>query len=98
MSPRKTRTVGAALATAVVTSALAVGINLATEWKTSQWAWAAVAVLTLLTAGLTHLAGRSNDAIDTAEPLKPGVRVSRSVLGTTSNSTIVTGDNNYVEQ
>ncbi len=38
---------------ALATSGLGVAINLATEWKTNLWAWAAVVVITLLSAGVT---------------------------------------------
>ena len=42
-----------ALAAAVVSSALAVVVNLATEWKANPWAWIAVALLTILTYAVT---------------------------------------------
>lgn len=38
---------------ALVSSALAVMVNLATEWKTSGWAWLAVAALTMISGGLS---------------------------------------------
>jgi hypothetical protein len=39
--------------TALVSSALAVMVNLATEWETSGWAWLAVAALTMISGGLS---------------------------------------------
>ena len=57
------------VATAVVGSGVATVINLATEWKTNVWAWVAVAVLTLLAAGLSlWLACRSETTTPAAPP------------------------------
>ncbi|PZS22983.1 MAG: hypothetical protein DLM61_24860 [Pseudonocardiales bacterium] len=41
------------VATAVLTSAIAVVINLATEWKTNPWAWLGVVGLTVLSAAVS---------------------------------------------
>ena len=42
-----------ALGAAVVTSGLGVAINIATDVKDAWWAWAAVAVLTVISAGVS---------------------------------------------
>ncbi|MEV4142646.1 hypothetical protein AB0J40_03205 [Amycolatopsis sp. NPDC049691] len=42
-----------ALGAAVVTSGLGVAINIATDVKDAWWAWAAVAVLTVVSAGVS---------------------------------------------
>lgn len=76
------------LITAVVTSALAVVINLATDWKGNSWAWLAVVVLTLLSAGASYWLSRSSE--------EPTALISRSVTGKVSKSTIITGDHNDV--
>jgi len=62
------------IATAVVSSGVAIVINLATEWKTNIWAWAAVAALTLVAAALSLWLARRPD---TSAP--PGVSMSGSV-------------------
>lgn len=49
------RTVAPTVATALVGSAVAVVVNLATEWKTNWWAWLAVVVLTVLSGGVSVL-------------------------------------------
>ena len=52
-----------AVATAVVGSGAAIVINLATEWKSSVWAWMAVAVLTMLAAGLSLWLARGSSTV-----------------------------------
>lgn len=42
-----------ALGAAAVTSGLGVAINIATDLKDAWWAWAAVAVLTVISAGVS---------------------------------------------
>lgn len=63
------RVVAPTVAWAVLTSAAAVAVNLATEWKSNPWAWPAVVVTTALVAGaalwLDHRKG------DPAEPERP---------------------------
>jgi len=49
-----------ALVSAVITSALAVAINLATSWMRSVWAWVAAATLTLAAAGIAFLLDRES--------------------------------------
>jgi cytochrome bd-type quinol oxidase subunit 2 len=44
------RVVAPTLVWAVLTSAVAVAVNLATEWKSNPWAWLAVVVTTVLVA------------------------------------------------
>lgn len=44
------RVVAPTLVCAVLTSMVAVVVNLATEWKSNPWAWLAVAVTTVLVA------------------------------------------------
>lgn len=68
------------LLSAVATAGLGVAINYATEWKTSFWAWAAVAVITVLVAGATlwlvrRQAGR--DAQEHAGPIVKNARIGR---------------------
>lgn len=82
-------------AVAVVGSALAVVVNLATEWKTNLWVWAGVAGVTCVAAIASwwlHKAQNSQSAQE--DPPRP--HVTRSVLGTTWNSTVITGDGNRV--
>ncbi|MGH3568805.1 MAG: hypothetical protein ACRDRH_22815 [Pseudonocardia sp.] len=62
------------VATAVVSSGVAVVVNLATEWGTNVWAWAAVVVLTLVAAALSLWLARRSDA-----STRPGVSMSGSV-------------------
>lgn len=62
------------IATAAVSSGVAIVINLATEWKTNIWAWAAVAALTLVAAALSLWLARRPDA-----SAPPGVSMSGSV-------------------
>jgi hypothetical protein len=70
------RVVVPTVATAVVSSAVAIVVNLATEWKTNPWAWVGVGMLTLVAAVLAvWLACRHGaDA-----PVPPGVSMSGSV-------------------
>jgi hypothetical protein len=67
------RIVAPTLATAVVTSGLAVAVNLATEWKTEVWAWLVVAGLTVLsfvaTLWLYRRQTQSVDRIRDEEPM-----------------------------
>ncbi|GAB3465807.1 hypothetical protein [Actinophytocola sediminis] len=49
------RSAGYAFASALLASALAVVVNLATEWKHNLAAWIVVAALTILTAATTFL-------------------------------------------
>ena len=56
-----------ALLSAVATAGLGVAINFATEWKTSFWAWAAVAVITALVAGATLWLARRQVSRDPQE-------------------------------
>lgn len=46
------RVVAPTVATATVSSAVAVAVNLATEWKGNLWAWLAVGVLTVISCGV----------------------------------------------
>lgn len=41
------------MAAAVSTSAIAIVVNYATAWKNNLWAWLAVGVLTLISAGMS---------------------------------------------
>ncbi|HEY8374237.1 MAG TPA: hypothetical protein VIL00_15985 [Pseudonocardiaceae bacterium] len=59
-----------ALVGAVVGTALAVLVNLATEWKSNPWAWVAVVVLTLTSAGVTFWL-RSSESEPQAVPERP---------------------------
>lgn len=63
------RVVAPTVVWAVLTSAAAVAVNLATEWKSNPWAWLTVVVTTALVAAaalwLDHQKG------DPAEPERP---------------------------
>jgi hypothetical protein len=50
---RGARVVVPTAATAVLTSAIAVVINFATEWKTNPWAWLGVVGLTVVSAAVS---------------------------------------------
>jgi len=41
------------LAATLLTTAVAVAVNVATEWKTAPWAWVAVAVMTVASAAVS---------------------------------------------
>lgn len=56
------------LIAAVVTTAVAVAINIATELKTEAWAWIAVGVLTIALAGVTVLMHRLDTRTTTDQP------------------------------
>lgn len=82
-------------AVAVIGSALAVVVNLATEWKTNLWVWAGVAGVTCAAAGASWWLHRAQNPSSGDED-QPRPLVERSVLGTTWNSTVITGDGNRV--
>lgn len=69
-----------AVLTAVVSSALAIVVNLATEWKGNMWAWIGVAALTLLAAGVAAVVQRGRDY--------PGVGGDLPVIQTVQGSVI----------
>jgi len=85
------RVIAPTVATAVVTSGIAIVINLATDWKTNPWAWLAVVVLTAATAGVALWLNKAQ------EPPAPA-SLDRSVTGDVSNSTVITGDGNQVQR
>jgi len=60
--------------TALVSSALAVMVNLATEWKTSGWAWLAVVELTMISGGLSwrHQRQTRTESLQDAERVSAG--------------------------
>lgn len=69
------------VAVAVVTSTLAVVVNLATEWKTNPWAWAGVAGLTVAAAGVSWWMFRSQSpATGSDTPPPPGQSVTNSSI------------------
>jgi hypothetical protein len=80
-------------AVAVIGSALAVVVNLATEWKTNLWVWAGVAGVTCAAAIASWWLHKAQNPPSAPEDPPP---VTRSVLGTTFNSTVITGDGNRV--
>lgn len=84
-------------AVAVVGSAMAVVINLATEWKTEPWAWVAVALLTAVAAGVGLWLSRAQTRPQPGLP-ESGGDVSRSAIGTFEGSTVITGDGNQVQR
>jgi hypothetical protein len=49
----RVRVVAPTVVTALVGSAVAVVVNLATEWKTNWWAWLAVGALTVVSGGVS---------------------------------------------
>jgi hypothetical protein len=72
------RVAAPALAAAVVTSGGGVAVNLATEWKTNPWAWAAVGVITVLAAVVAQwLALRQSPGL----PIGGGPSVTDAVIG-----------------
>ncbi|MGH4022837.1 MAG: hypothetical protein ACRDT0_27100 [Pseudonocardiaceae bacterium] len=76
------RVVASTVVTAVVTSAAAVVINLATEWKSNLWAWLAVVVVTVLVAAAALWSDRYAAA---AGPPAEGATGGQSVSHATIN-------------
>jgi hypothetical protein len=74
------RVVAPTVAVAVVTSALAVVVNLATEWKTNPWAWVGVAGLTLAAAGGSWWMFRSQSSATASDAPPPGQSVTNSTI------------------
>jgi hypothetical protein len=68
------------VAWAVLTSATAVAVNLATEWKSNPWAWLAVAVTTALVASVALWLDRRQAAAGSSEN-GGGQSVSHSTIG-----------------
>ena len=67
-----------------VTTAGAVAVNFATGWVENPWAWAVVAVLTVLSAFVSsHLADISESRHG---PVQPGGNVSVAITGNTFNA------------
>ena len=91
------RVVVPTVAVAVVASALAVVINLATEWKTNPWAWVGVVALTAVVAGVSLWLFRSQTAMQESGP-GTQAHVERSVTGTVTDSTVIIGDGNQVQR
>jgi hypothetical protein len=83
---------GWALIVAVVTSGLAVAINLATDLKDSWWAWLAVATLTVASGGISAWLLPS-DAPHTTPPAPTEQQPSTSnqISGTVQGSAIQSG-------
>jgi hypothetical protein len=74
-----TRVVAATVATVMLTSAAAVAINFATEWKTNLWAWLMVGVITVLAAAVAVWLNRrqsqpSRDLAGIADSLAIAIR------------------------
>ncbi|OLF13670.1 hypothetical protein BLA60_00200 [Actinophytocola xinjiangensis] len=69
------RSVVLALVPALLGSALAVAINLATEWKYSVLAWVVVGVLTVLTAAVSLLVSRAPSGTEPGNTVRFGDRV-----------------------
>jgi hypothetical protein len=83
------RVVAPTVAIAVMTSAVAIAVNLATEWKHNLWAWLAVAAFTLLTAGVT-LWLHHRQVGDTSEP--------RNGIGPVVNNSFIGRDNIQIDR
>jgi hypothetical protein len=83
------------LAVAVVSSALAVVINLATDSPSAWPLWAGVALLTVLSAAVTHYAFRPRDPspdIPPAPPPPAGGEVRNTIHGTASGTAVQARD------
>jgi ABC-type iron transport system FetAB permease component len=65
---------------AVLTSVLAVAVNLATEWKVNLWAWLAVVVTTALVAAASLWLDRRQVGPELARPVG-GQVVNNSTIG-----------------
>lgn len=78
------------LAVAVVSSALAVVINLATDSPSAWPLWAGVAVLTVLSAAVTYYASRPRDPSPADPPV--GGEVRNTIRGTVSGTAVQARD------
>lgn len=89
MGPVTTRVVAPTMAAAATTSAIAVVVNLATEWKTNPWAWIAVGAFTLISAAVSlWLYHRSGGQPSTGDQLGAGaVKAGRDIRGNVSTTT-----------
>lgn len=96
--PSGARLVVPTLVLAAVSSAVAVAVNLATEWKTSMWAWGAVLVVTMLSAVVSlWLSSRSNansGATSGNKVVQSSIRAGGSVVGISGASS----SNDQVQQ
>jgi hypothetical protein len=70
-----------AASTALASSAIAIAVNLATEWKTNMVAWIAVAVLTLVATGIATWTQLRQTASDTDSRSDTHLSVENSVIG-----------------
>jgi ABC-type arginine/histidine transport system permease subunit len=79
------RVVAPTVSSAVVGSAVAVSVNLATEWKNNLWAWLAVLVFTVISGGVALWLEYRHTG-DTSRPAREGPRL-------VVNDAVIGGDN-----
>ncbi|MFG1673248.1 hypothetical protein [Micromonospora sp. NPDC049282] len=91
-------TLAAAFGVAVVSSALAVLINIATDLKNSWWAWSGVVVITALSALTANLlqAGKANHGTEGATS-EQGNTIGGDVTGDVVQAREIRGDINFRE-
>lgn len=76
------RVVAPTVATAMVSSAVAISVNFATEWKHNLWAWLAVLVLTAIGGGVALWLEHRQSSVMSKPPLDcVGPVVNDAVIG-----------------